>query len=69
MKFATNYHLAQLVGLAHAEWWGFGSFVVQFRKVLVFPPFSKFISLVSCLGLGLVLGLRLGFKPSLTDRS
>ena len=35
---------------------GFGSFVVQIRKVLFFSPFPKFLFL----GLGLVLGSVLG---------
>ena len=44
---------------------GYGSFVVRIRKVLFFS-FSKFLSLVSFLELGLVLdlGLWLGYLSS-----
>ena len=59
MSFVTNCHLAQWVGLSFAE-----------RLVLEFGSlnpegslfFSKFLSLVSFLGLA--LGLSLGFEPS-----
>ena len=39
---------------------GLGSFIVRIQQVQFLFPFSKFLSLVSFLGLGLVLGSVLG---------